>query len=251
MTTVWYLLQPILLLILAGIWVWSIQDALRSHRAWFWVLLVVFLPPLAVPAYYLNFFLLARPDGRGAFDANWHDWRRARELHRQLETNDAPGVREELAMVELHRGQPREALAHLKEVLERDEESLRPQFLAGRAFMDLGQPDRALPHLEYVVEEDPRYALGEARMLLAEAFGRTGQKDRARRELDELNAYTTYPQAVVRRAELFLEDGDQDAARAILLEMLGNAGHLPRERKIAGRRWIKRAAELLRTEAKG
>lgn len=238
------ILQPIVLLVLFGIWAWCIADALREHRPWIWVIVLALVPILPVPFYLLNFKLFgARADGR--LDGYLKEERELRDLRRDAEERDLPIAHRQLAEALLRRGQPEEALRSLGRVLDLDAEDVSAQYLAGVALLAVGQPAKALEHLEYVVEQDPGYRRGDGRLSLAYALQGVGENTRARQEIAAAAESYLLPEAIVRHARFLRDEGQHDRARTILAELLARAEEIDPLEIRRHRPWLRQATEEL------
>lgn len=233
---------------LAGVllWLFCIVDTLRRQQSYVWILLLIFAAPLGVIAYLLNFYVLDWAGWR-RIDVAFSDFRRKRELERALPAHEIPGLRQELAQIQLRQRRYRECLQTLKPVLDEDAEDLRCQMMAGRALFELGRTSDALPHLEYVVAQDPYFDFGEALLLLAKAQEAAGQKDAARQSLETALKKSRRAELVVRYAQLLVDAGQRDGARKELELLVKESATLPRFGRRKERAWIARAKKLLRT----
>lgn len=239
-----YILQPIVLMVLAGLWVACIVDALREHRPWVWVLVLVFVP-VSFPLYYLNFRVWGRGD-KGLIDAHLADSRRLHELTEELKERDVAGVRRDLADILFRRGNFRGALEHLRPALDFAPEDLRSQYQAGVALLGIGRPELARTHLEFVVEEDPKYQRGEARLALARTFLALNQSDLAFDQLAVLVEEFSLPEGAVRFARLLVQQGYRDRARQTLETLFDRLGGAPERGLPPGElKWLRTARREL------
>lgn len=222
MREVLFIAQPLFLMLLAGLWVACIVDALREHRPWLWVLLLVFVPPV-FPIYWLNFRVWGR-GSVGLIDGHLADSRRLAELMAELKERDVAGVRREIADIHFRHGRFREAIEHLKPVLEFTPEDLRSQYQAGVAMMGIGRPELAESHLEFVVEQDARFLRGEARLALARALQAQGKNERAFDQFAHLLDDYAVPEAAVRLARMMVVQGYADRARVTLESLFERVG---------------------------
>lgn len=240
-----FLLKPLVLLVVAGVWVYCLADALRHQRSWWWVGVLVVVPVLPLPIYLMNFKLHADAK-KGLIDERLEDASELKRLLRELEERDLPAIRSELANYYFERGQLGEALPHLAVLLDATPEDLRAQFQAGAALLAAEEPAAARRHLEFVLEENPDFARGQARLVYANALLAEGEKLAALREYARVSEQHGLPEAAVRQARLMAERGEAQAAAVLLRDVLGRAGSLPREGLGRHRPWLKQAAEDLR-----
>ena len=239
-----YLAEPLIGILLAGVYVYCIQDSLRRHRSWYWVLIVTFLPLISAPFYLLNFKLLG--DDQGVVDKAVKSQTRLNQLKRDLEERDVPGVRREIAEIYFERGNYLEALKNLQPVLDADPEDIRAQFQAGVSLVRIGKAEQAIGHLDFVLEEDPKYRYGEARTALGDALWATEKKEDAAKEYRQTLERFNNPEAAVKYAHFLRDQGKNDEARHLLTATLQRVKDVPKEFLPGQKPWIKKAAELLR-----
>lgn len=232
--------QPLILIVVLGLWVYCLVDALRHQRSWFWVLFVLLTVPWGVPVYFWNFKLGSRePEGR--LDKAVGTSLRLKELERKAETLDVPSVHLEIAEIHVENGDYQKALKALKRVLDLHPEDLRAQYLAGGCFVALQRPGEATAHLEYVLEEDPRYAYGEARQALANAYLQLKDEERAFREFGTVVEQWHLPESVVRHAMMLRQRGEEDKAREELQELLSRKDGLHPDIRKKYQAWFRQA----------
>lgn len=239
-----FIAHPFWYLILLGVWIYCLVDALRFHRSWFWVLFVLCLGPLAAIVYLPN-FKLSRHRSSGLLDDFMADILRLKALQEQARESSIPSIHLQIAEIHVRRQRWQEALDELGKALDQDDENTRGHFLAGTCFRALGQPEAALAHLEFVLEQDPRASQGRARLTFANALLDLQRKDEAAAEFDRVLAAFCLPEAALKRARLFVEAGQRSAARQVLAEALDRASEFPADRKAEERCWIQAARQFL------
>ncbi|MDK2970378.1 MAG: hypothetical protein PWP23_133 [Candidatus Sumerlaeota bacterium] len=238
------ILQPLVLIALFGAWVYCLVDALRQHRAWPWIIVLLFVPVLPVPFYLLNFKLFGAQEG-GRLDSTLRTRNGLRALQEKVAENGTAGAHLRLAGAYLRAEDPMKALQSLGQVLEMDAENLQAQYLAGLALLTLGNAERALTHLEFVVSKDPGYQWGEARLAYADALALTGDPEQCLRELESIAGQYLLPEAIVRHARHLIDCGDHDRAREALRDMLSRVKEMNPEDVKRHKMWIRRGAEDL------
>lgn len=238
------LLIPTSLLILLCLWTWALVETLRREHSYTWLILLLLLPPLMTPLYLLNYFVLGDPVGKAIDRARKEQ--RMWELHREVNEGAPDAVREELAILLFELGDYQGALEHLGPLLERYSDSLRLQFLAGRALLELDRPENAAAHLRYIVDEDPGFAQGEGRLYLALALERLGQVDGALEELSRAIQHLELPRFLYEYGRILIASGRQEEARATLRRLLeGDQAAATARAGDANRQWLKAARKLL------
>jgi hypothetical protein len=226
------------------LWLFCVIDTLRRQQSYLWILLLIFLPPLGTILYLVNFYILEWAGWR-RMDTLWKEYSRRKELEREIQVNDIPGHRMELAQIYLNEDRYEDCLRTLKPALDEDPENLRSQFIAGKALVELGRPREAIAHLEYVIEQEPQYDFGEALLVLAVAYEHTGAPDRALEVYRKVLEKSRLTEAIVRYAYLLADTGHPDQARQEVEMLLRESAAQPGFGKRADRIWLLRARHLL------
>lgn len=238
---------PAVLFLFLTVWVWALVDSLRNEREYLWVVLLVFVPPLGLPAYAVNFLLLGDNErGLGAARRRSAHRERIRMLREDEELRDIPANREELARL-LHEEEDfEEALGELKPLLDSDPENVPAQYLAACSLLSLDRLEAALPHLAYVFEESPAHDGGLAALRYALLLEKLGQPE---------EALSVYAKAVKRLApvetryhyaRLLAGHGQRGRSREILEDIVRNEEHTPQFRAHLDEKWVQSARKLLR-----
>ena len=84
-------------------------------------------------------------------------------------------------------------------------------------------------------------------MMYAETLGALGQKEAAIQTWRQVLEHHHYAQAKVNLAKLLIEKGEREAARRELQEVIADAGHGPAFQRKREKGWAKEAATLLKT----
>lgn len=239
-------LVPLACLFLLIIWVWTLADALRKEREYFWVIALVFLPPIAVPGYILNFLVLGdEKRGIGAILRRSRNAARIAELREGLKHDDIIGRREELASLLMEEKQYGDALHELRAVLDFDEENLQAHYQAATALAALGKLKEAEAFLGYVFEEDPSFRGWQAALDYAELLTTLERGEEALEAYDRILSSLAIPEVVTRRAMLLIGMGRRDEARAALTQMLAEYAKNPGVHGRRDEQWIQSARKLL------
>lgn len=218
-------LIPITSLVLLIIWSWFIIDVLRKEQDYLWLIVLILVPPLGIPAYLINFRILGDEErGLTAFRRRVEREHRIADLHSKLRETEIVGHREELAALLIDKGDWTGALEQLKHVHEFDAEDLRAQHQAGYALLKLGRVSEALAHLEYVFHEAPDFAGYRAGALYAEALERNGDGAAALDVYRRMLKRVTLPELVVDYAESLLRQQQPAEAATALREMIQHVG---------------------------
>jgi len=243
MATFWYIAQPIVQMLVLGLWVWCLFDALRQHRPWPWVVALAFLPVFSAPFYLANFKFFGAPE-RGRVDGALRDARRRRQLEAEHELLDTPGTNRALGDFHFNRRDFDAAFPYLRRALDMEPEDVRSQYQAGVCLLQAGKPQVAVACLEYVREGDPRFEYGEPRLALALAYDAAGRAEEGAAELEAVVREFTLPEAVVRLAERHVHAGRIPEALSLVNDLLSRVSSMPEPRVRANRAWIAKAKEL-------
>lgn len=237
-------LIPTTFLALLVFWTWALIETLRREQSYWWLLFVLFFPPIAVPIYFLNFYILADPIG--AEIRRIRLLARADRLREQIADSDILARREELARVMIDLERWEQAVEELAVLVDRDDTSLRYQHDLGRCLLKLDKPQNAAAHLRFVVDNDPRYAQGESRLFLALAMEQMGDVDGAIEELKAAIAYLERPRFLYELARIEMANGREQEAQAMLRRLLESHRDDPDFFAGTNRKWANAARKLLR-----
>ncbi|MCC5877485.1 MAG: tetratricopeptide repeat protein [Candidatus Sumerlaeia bacterium] len=237
-------LIPTTFLALLVLWTWALIETLRREQSYWWLLFVLFLPPVAIPVYFVNFFLLNDPIGKEIERIRL--LAKADRLREQIAESDILARREELYRVLIDLEKWQQAVEELGILVDRDDTSLRYQLDLGRCLLQLEKPQNAAAHLRFVVDSEPRYSQGDARLFLALALEQIGDVEGAIFELREAISYLERPRFLYELARIQMANGQEQEAQAMLRRLLES--HRDDADFFAGtnRKWANAARKLLR-----
>lgn len=247
MTKLWI---PLVAFVVLCLWVLAIADSLRKERAYAWTALLVFLPPLGMPLYALNFAILGDEKlGMGAVLRRISRRQRIDGLKQRIASHPIRGEVEELARLLLEEGRPEDALTVLRPMLDADPDDLPGQLIAAKSLMALRRVDKAIPILEYITGEDWGYDSYRAAGALALAYQHVGRKEEALAILERTIRLSRRPEHVFVRALLLLELGKRDIALEELTAYLDHVapGDVPANERV----WLKRMKSAVERLKKG
>lgn len=239
--------NPIMWL-LAGFQIWMIIDAFRREE-WIWAILM-FIFPVGLTAILYFFFVYRQGPSMAAptFELPGAATReRIKELEAQIYHLDKAHHHAELANIYFTQGKLADAEKEYKAALERDAEDADTRAHYGQLLLHLKRPEEARALLEQVCAEEPHHDYGQTMMHYASALAAVGRNDEAIAAYQKTLERNTYAQARVELAELLLAKGDRDAARRELEEVVNESGHSASFQKKRERAWVKRAQTLLKT----
>lgn len=172
--------------------------------------------------------------------------RRIRELERIVIDNPAVGNQEELADLYLDDGQPARARELYDRVISPRSNLLNPVYRRGLAELAMDDVPAALADLEQVVSKDPKYDFHRAMGLLAHAYARAGQPEKADATFKKATDISTLSETYYNCAS-FLADQHRDGeARAWAERILAKRPTMPRYLRRRERPWLRKAAALLK-----
>jgi hypothetical protein len=173
--------------------------------------------------------------------------RRMAELQAVIRQNPSPGNYEELGDLYIDSGQWAEARACYDKSISTRTDTLDPFYRRGIAEMELGDFPAAIADLERVINQDPNYDFHRGIGLLAHAYAKTGQPEKARSRFEQASQRSVLSEIQVYYAEFLAEQGEKEAARQVAASVLERRSAMPRFRKRRDRPWFRRAKAVLRS----
>ncbi len=240
----WYFQNPLLLVLLA-FQIWMLVDAIR-RQAWIWVIFMIIFPLLNALLYYFLVYR-AQPSATPGFELpGTYKRHRIRELQAQIHHLDKAHHHAELGDVYFQQGKLDEAEKCYRAAIERDATDTDFQAHLGQCLLRQGKPKEAAPLLEKVVQENPRHDYGHTLMAYAETLDKLGQKDAAVAAWKGVLEHNSYARARVQLAQLYADRGEKDLARKELNDFLADETHGVAFQKQRDKPWIRKAKTLLR-----
>lgn len=171
--------------------------------------------------------------------------RRIQELERTVIDNPSAGNYEELGLLYLDDGNFVRARACYDRAISSRTDHVDPFYRRGIAEIELGDFTAAVPDLERSVESDPEYDFHRAKGLLAWAYTKTGQFDKADTLFREATRISTLSETYYHYA-LFLESQGRNAeARIWAQRILEKKPTMPGYLRRRERPWFRKASGLL------
>src|SRR5262245_45309306 len=224
---------------------WMLVDAIR-RKEWIWVLFLVVFPGFSAFWYFFMVYRGAPSVTRGFELPGAHDRKRIRQLEAQIHHLDKAHHYSQLGDIYFQQGKLDKADAAYRAAMERDAQDIDTRAHFGQCLLRQGKPKDARPLLEGVVAENPKHDYGHTLMALAETQSALGETDTAIGTWQRVTDSHSYPRARVQLAQLYLNKGQRDLARAELREVLDDDPHAPAFQRRRDRFWIKRARKLVR-----
>jgi hypothetical protein len=110
----------------------------------------------------------------------------------------------------------------------------------------LGDAPAALPDLERVVNKEPDYDFHRAAGLLAHAYAKTGQKEKAEALFRQVTTISTLSETYLNFAELLASEGRNAEARQWARKVLDKEPTIPGYLRRRERPWFRSANALLK-----
>jgi hypothetical protein len=240
--------NPLLWLVVVAFQLWMLIDAVRRGE-WIWVACIVFFSVLSAVFYYFMVYRQQGPAGGGVGLRGFElpgaaDRRRIKELLGRIHHLDKARDHSDLADIYFSQGKMAKAEAEYRLALERDPEDIDTRSHFGQCLLRQGRAEESLPVLESVIREDPRHDFGFTMMALAEAQTLVGRKSDAAASWRKVLETNSYPRARVQYAELLAETGDREGARREVDEVIEDEKHAVSFQKSRDKVWVSRAKKL-------
>lgn len=215
----------------------------RPDNYWLWVIL--FLGPIGALVYIVAEVL---PDAQllGPALRGFSRRRRIGELRALVMDNPSAGNYEELGQLYLDEGKFAPAKECFDRAISSRTDSPDPFYRRGICSMELGEFAAAVPDLERAVSKDSKYDFSRAPALLAHAYARTGQNEKADALFRKVLETSTLTESQVHYAEFLRSQGRKAEARELLERVTAKKRTIPGFQKRRERPWFRRAAALLK-----
>jgi hypothetical protein len=172
--------------------------------------------------------------------------RRIRELHAIILDNPSAGNLEELADLYLEEGKYARAREYYDKAISSRTDSPDPFYRRGVAEIELGDFPAAVSDLERVVTKDPKYDFYRASGLLAHAYAKTGQAEKADALFRQTVKISTLSEIYLNYANFLASQGRTAEAREWTQRILAKKPTLPGYLKRRERPWFRKAKGLLK-----
>jgi hypothetical protein len=229
-------------LILQGL---AIVHFIRRRPDNYWLYVILFLGPVGAAIYLLA---EALPDVgllRGSLKV-FPRRRRIGELLNAVRDNPSPGNFEELGDLYMDDGKLELARAAFDKAIAARADTLDPFYRRGVCALLLGDPAAALPDLERTVAQQPDYDFFRAPGLLAHAYARTGQKEKAEALFRQVTAKSVASETYLNFADLLASQGRSQEARHWAQMVLDKKPNMPGYLRRRERPWFRSASRLLK-----
>lgn len=172
--------------------------------------------------------------------------RRIRELEAIILDNPAPGNYEELADLLLEEKKYARARECFDKAISTRTDSPDPFYRRGLTEIELGDFPAAVSDLERVVAKEPKYDFYRAAGLLAHAYSRAGEPQKADALFQKTVQISTLSETYLNYADFLRSQGRNAEAREWTQRVLAKKPTLPSYLKRRERPWFRRAKGLLK-----
>jgi len=215
----------------------------RPENYWFYV--IFFLGPPGAAIYILAEVLPDLGLLRGVYQG-FGRRSRVKIVETQIIDNPSPANYEELG--ELYRdlgqfGKAREAFNHA--ITGRDD-SIYTFYSRAKSSLGLNDLAAAIPDLERVIAGDRKFDYYRAMGLLADAYGKTGQVQRADQLFAEVTQISTTPETLYNYASFLKTENRREESREWAQKLQAKKRTLPRYMQRRERLWFRKGKALLR-----
>jgi hypothetical protein len=172
--------------------------------------------------------------------------RRIRELEAIILDNPAAGNYEELADLYLEEGKFTRARECYDKAISSRTDSPDPFYRRGLAEIELGDFPAAVADLELLIAKDPKYDFYRAAGLLAHAYAKTGEPEKANALFQKTVQISTLSETYLNYADFLASQGRNAEAREWTQRVLAKKPTLPSYLRRRERPWFRRAKGLLK-----
>jgi len=223
----------------------AIIHFIRRRPDTYWIWVILFLGPIGALVY---LFAEAVPDVgllRGQLKV-FPRRKRIRQLEALVYDNPSAGNYEELADLYREDGKIVQARAAYDKAIAARSDTLDAFYRRGACALQLGDAAAAIPDLEKVVAKEPGYDFYRAAGLLAHAYARTGQTERAETLFRQVTARSVASETYLNFAELLASEGKNAEAREWAQKVLDKKPNMPGYLRRRERPWFRSANKLLK-----
>jgi hypothetical protein len=215
----------------------------RPEGYWFYVIL--FAGPLGAGAYIIIEMIPDLGLLRGVFQG-FGRRSRIQQLEMQIVDNPSAGNYEELGELYLDQKQYVKGREAFNKAIAARADSPHTFYNRAKCFLDLGDPTGAIPDLEHVVAKDMKFDYYRAAGLLADAYTRTGQPERAAPLFAEVTQFSTTPETLYNYANFLRLQNRTEEAKEWTQKLMAKKRTLPRYMQRVERPWFRKGKSLLK-----
>jgi hypothetical protein len=218
---------------------------IRRRPDTYWIWIILFLGPVGALVYLLA---EALPDVgllRGSLKM-FPRRKRIRELEDLIRANPSAGNFEELGDLYMEDGKLMQARTAFDRAIGARGDSQDAFYRRAVCALQLGDAAAAIPDFERVILKERGYDFYRAAGLLAHAYAKTGQSERAESLFREVTARSVASETYINFAELLVSEGKTAEAREWAQRVLDKKPAMPGYLKRRERPWFRSANRLLK-----
>lgn len=223
----------------------AIVHFVRRRPDTYWIYIILFGGILGASAYIVVEVLPDLGLLRGVFQGFGRK-SRIKTVETQILDNPSAANFEELG--ELYKDQKEYAKAReaFSNAITARGDSVYTFYYRAQCSLGLGELGAAIPDLERVVASDAKFDYYRAAGLLANAYARTGNLDRAAQLFADVTQISTTPETLYNYASFLRMQGRRDEAREWAQKLLAKKRTLPRYMQRIERPWFRKGKDLLK-----
>ena len=218
---------------------------LRRRPGGYWFFVIVFFGWLGAAIYILAEVI---PDLGLLRDTMQGFGRRSRIQRVETDILDNPSAANYEELGELYKDQHEYAKGReaFTQAISARSDSIYTFYSRAQCSLALNDLAAAIPDLEYVVASDRKFDYYRAAGLLADAYGRTGQLDRAESLFVEVTQISTTPETLYNYASFLKTANRREEAREWAQKLIAKKRTLPRYMQRRERPWFRKGEALLK-----
>jgi hypothetical protein len=223
----------------------AIIHFIRRRPDTYWIFIILFLGPLGALIYLC---VEALPDV-GLVGQSFKVFPRRKrigQLEIAIRDNPSAGNYEELGNLYMDDGSFQLARAAFDKAIAARADTLDTFYRRGVCALQLGDFAAAIPDLERAVGKESDYDFHRAAGLLAQAYARTGQKEKAEALFRQVTVLSTLSETYLNFADLLASQGRNAEARQWARKVLDKEPTMPGYLRRRERPWFRRANALLK-----
>ena len=171
---------------------------------------------------------------------------RIEALEIQIIDNPSAGNYEELGELCLEQKEYAKARDAFDKAIAARSDSPHAFYSRAKCYLGLADLAGAIPDLEHVVRTDAKFDYYRAAGLLADAYARTGQLERAAPYFAEATQFSTTPETLYNYANFLRMQNRRDEAREWTQKLLAKKRTLPRYMQRVERPWFRKGKSLMK-----
>jgi len=223
----------------------AIIHYIRRRPNWYWLYLIIFLGPLGATLYLI---FVALPDLKSSNSVFRGISRGKRIGQIEFAVLDNPSAEnyEELGDLYMQQNKLVQARDAFSKAIAAPYSTLDSYYRRGLCAIQLGDIPAAIPDLERVLAKEPDYDFYRAAGLLANAYAKTGQNEKAEALFRKVTDSSTLSETYLYYAEFLAAQGRNAEARQWAQRVLAKERAMPDYLRRRERKWFQGANELLK-----